>query len=114
MDVDPTNVARAGWAVVLPAAAPPELLAAVQPLIDHRKKGVPPDRCKLLQYRPGEGMKPWLARHSIAPGTVDPRKVPYYVTLVGGPTDIPFDFQYLIDVEYAVGRPPRVRAPRSP
>ena len=104
MDVDPTNVARAGWAVVLPAGAAPELKNAVQPLIDHRKKNVPPDRCKVLEYRPGEGMKKWLARHGVAPGAIDPRKVPYYVTLVGGPADIPFDFQYLLDVEYAVGR----------
>jgi hypothetical protein len=104
MDVDPTNPGRAGWAVVFPAGAAPELKAAVQPLIDHRKKTVPPDRCKVLEYRPGEGMKKWLARHGIAPGTVDPKKVPYYVTLVGGPTEIPFDFQYLLDVEYAVGR----------
>lgn len=104
MDVDPANPARAGWAVVLPAAAPNELKDAVQPLIDHRKKTVPPDRCKVLEYRPGETVKKWLARHGVAPGTVDPRKVPYYVTLVGGPGDIPFDFQYLLDVEYAVGR----------
>ena len=86
MDVDPTNPARAGWAVVLPAGAPPELKAAVQPLIDHRKKTVPPDRCKVLEYRPGEGMKKWLQRHAVAPGSVVPTKVPYYVTLVGGPT----------------------------
>ncbi|MBN9519825.1 hypothetical protein J0H58_15090 [bacterium] len=104
MDVDPTNPARAGWAVVLLAGAVPELAAAVQPLIDHRKRSVPPDRCKVLEYRPGEGMKTWLRRHGIAPGTVDPKKVPYYVTLVGGPAEIPFDFQYLLDVEYAVGR----------
>ena len=104
MDVDPTNPGRAGWAVVLPAGAPPELKAAVQPLIDRRKSVVPPDRCKVLEYRPGETMKKWLARHGVAPGTVTPTKVPYYVTLVGGPADIPFDFQYLLDVEYAVGR----------
>lgn len=104
MDVDPTNPARAGWAIVFPAGAPPELRAAVQPLIDRRRAVVPPDRCKVLEFRPGEGMKKWLQRCGVAPGSVLPTKVPYYVTLVGGPDDIPFDFQYLLDVEYAVGR----------
>jgi hypothetical protein len=104
MDVDPTNPARAGWAVVFAAGASPELRAAVQPLIDRRKAVVPPDRCKILEYRPGEGTRKWLARYGVAPGSVLPTKVPYYVTLVGGPNDIPFDFQYLLDVEYAVGR----------
>ena len=104
MDVDPTNPARAGWAVVLPAGASAQVRAAVQPLIDRRKTVVPPDRCKVLEYRPGETMRKWLARYGVAPGTVIPTKVPYYVTLVGGPTEIPFDFQYLLDVEYAVGR----------
>ena len=104
MDVDPTNPARAGWAIVFPAGASPELRAAVQPLIDRRKIVVPPDRCKVLEYRPGEGMRKWLPRYGVAPASVLPMKVPYYVTLVGGPNDIPYDFQYLLDVEYAVGR----------
>jgi hypothetical protein len=104
MDVDPTNPARAGWAVVFPAGASPELRAAVQPLIDRRKAVAPPDRLKVLEYRPGEGTKKWLQRYGVAPGSVLPTKVPYYVTLVGGPDAIPFDFQYLLDVEYAVGR----------
>ncbi len=104
MDVDPTNPARAGWSVVLPAGAPPELHDAIRPLLERRKATVPPDRCKVLEYRPGEPMKKWLQRYGVAPGSVVPTKVPYYVTLIGGPTDIPFDFQYLLDVEYAVGR----------
>lgn len=104
MDVDPTQPSRAGWAIVLRAGASAELQAAVQPLIDRRKKVVAPDRCKVLEYRPGETMRKWLARHGVAPGSVIPTKVPYYVTLVGGPTEIPFDFQYLLNVEYAVGR----------
>jgi hypothetical protein len=104
MDVNPTQPSRAGWAIVFPAGASAELKAAVQPLIDRRKKMVAPDRCKVLEYKPGETMRKWLARHGVAPGSVIPTKVPYYVTLVGGPTEIPFDFQYLLNVEYAVGR----------
>lgn len=104
MDVDPTNLSRAGWAIVFPFGISAEVKAAVQPLLDRRKSLVPPDRCKVLEYRPGESMKKWLQRQGVAPGSVTPTKAPYYITLVGGPRDIPFDFQYLLDVEYAVGR----------
>lgn len=104
MGVDPTLPSRAGWAIVLPASAAADLKDALQPLVDRRKSVVPPDRCKVLEYRPGETMRKWLARYGVAPGSVVPTKVPYYVTLVGEPTEIPFDFQYLLNVEYAVGR----------
>jgi hypothetical protein len=103
-DVDPTNVSKAGWAVVFARDTPAEVRAALAPLIAHRRKRVPPDRCKELDYQPGEGMKDWLTRHGVYPGNVAPTRVPYYVLLVGDPSAIPFEFQYLLDVEYAVGR----------
>ena len=104
LDVDPTDVARAGWAVVFAPGTPPEVRRALEPLLAHRRNRVPPDRCKVLEYRPGEGLNDWLGRYGSHSGAVVPTKVPYYLMLVGDPSAIPFEFQYLLDVEYAVGR----------
>jgi hypothetical protein len=104
VDIDPTDVARAGWGVVVAPGTPSEVLTALEPLIAHRRSHVLADRCKTLEYRPGENMKDWLKRHGVYPGSVAPTKVPYYLLLIGGPESIPLDFQYLLDIEYAVGR----------
>ena len=104
MDVNPTDVSRAGWGVVFARGATEEVRSALEPLVAHRRRRVPPDRCKVLEYRPGEFLKDWLKRHGVALGSVTPTKVPYYVLLVGTPDAIPFEFQYLLDIEYAVGR----------
>jgi hypothetical protein len=104
MDIDPTDVSRAGWAVVFTPDTPAGVRDALQPLIDHRRTQVPPDRCRELEYTSGSGMKDWLKSYGVYPGSVAPTKIPYYVMLVGDPSGIPFQFQYLLDIEYAVGR----------
>jgi Peptidase family C25 len=103
-DIQPTDVARAGWGIVFAADTPAEVRSALEPLIAHRGSHVPADRCKILEYRAGEALRDWLKRHGVYTGTVAPTKIPYYLTLVGDPSLIPFEFQYLLDIEYAVGR----------
>jgi hypothetical protein len=103
--VRPENPREAGWAVVFHVAEDAAVKEAVQPLVDHRRERIGDDAIvKVLDYRPGETHVEWLARHGVAAGTVVPQAVPYYVLLVGSPARIPFLFQHLLDVEYAVGR----------
>lgn len=107
--VDEKDLAQTGWAVVFPAgegyAAVREALA---PLLSRRKaqagaryrEGYGPNG-----YRPGEGRREFLLRVGAATsGPADPDKFPFYVLLVGSPEEIPFRFQYQLDVQYAVGR----------
>jgi hypothetical protein len=104
IDIDPMDVAQAGWAVVFADSAPAEVREALGPLIRHRQSQIPEDRCKQLNHQADEGVKEWLRRHGVYPGSVAPAKVPYYLLLVGDATAIPFAFQCLLDIEYAVGR----------
>jgi hypothetical protein len=104
MDVDPTDLAQAGWAVVFTPDTPLTVRQALQPLIDHRARQAPPDRHKVLEYRPGETRETWLRQYGAHGADVEPTQVPYFLLLVGGPDTIPFEFQYLLDIDYAVGR----------
>jgi hypothetical protein len=103
-DVDPSKVEQAGWAVVFSTEEGDDVRAALEPLIEHRRRRIGDARTKVLEHRPGEGWADWLARYRTAPGNVEPNKVPYYLLLIGGPDHIPFALQYLLDTEYAVGR----------
>jgi peptidase C25-like protein len=58
----------------------------------------------LPDYRKGEQTRDWYQRNATSPGNLDPGIVPYYLLLIGPPDLIPFEFQYLLGVEYAVGR----------
>jgi hypothetical protein len=111
--IDPKKLDKTGWGVIFPADAPPALFDALRPLLDHRK----PEAGKIFEkfyrefsgalgYQPGDDKLKFLKRLGRAIGQpADPRRgVPYYLLLVGSPVQIPWQFQYDLDVEYAVGR----------
>lgn len=114
--VEATNLAEAGWGIVFAYKADPAIQAAVQPLLDLRRQQAG-RRFKIFAgpdaYRPPETKNQFLTRFGVGAGDVDPslldagdpnKGVPYYLLLVGSPTDIPFHFQYQLSVQFAVGR----------
>lgn len=109
--VNANDLAQAGWGVIF-AEGDPQLAAireALGPLLRLRREqagglyrdaGLSPR----FRYKPGDSKNAWLTRNNASPGVVDPRKVPYYLLIVGDPAHIPYRFQYQLDVAYAVGR----------
>ncbi len=95
--VDPLDLQQAKWGIIFHPDEPQEVRDALAPLVEHRQG-------RVLDYQPGETKDLWLARHGSGPGPVDPEKVPYYLLIVGRPERIPFSFQYMLDVQHAVGR----------
>jgi hypothetical protein len=93
----PANVDEVGWGLIIPPNLPADVRAALDELVAYRQ-GRPPfiyDGVSAYDFR---------KRHGQDFGLVDPDKLPYYLLIVGSPEQIPFDFQYDLDCEHAVGR----------
>ena len=102
-DMDPNKLNESGWGVIFHPDTPQKVRDALEPLIALRRTQA--GECfKALDYKKGEQARDWYARHGISPGNLDPTIVPYYLLLVGPPELIPFEFQYLLGVDYAIGR----------
>jgi hypothetical protein len=105
--VDPGKLAESGWGVIFAHDADPSLRDALRPLLAHRSAEAGSHYREYWRedgYRPQESKTSFLARHKHGPGPPDPERMPYYLLLVGDPKSIPYRFQYLLDVQFAVGR----------
>lgn len=105
---DPDDLSKTGWGVVF---APDEHATAVRealkPLLDHRKAQAGERYREYLGddgYLPEKSFLDFLTRHGAGPGLADPTTVPCYLLLVGSPEQIPYEFQYGLDQQRAVGR----------
>ncbi|HKQ74205.1 MAG TPA: hypothetical protein VJ810_10935, partial [Blastocatellia bacterium] len=104
-DIKLEDVTQAGWAIIFHKDEDQAVKDALAPLIQHRREQIGDDNIvKVLEYSDGDQVIPWLARHKIKFGLVEPEKVLYYILIVGSPDRIPFAFGQALDVVYAVGR----------
>lgn len=106
-EIDPRNLAEAGWGVIFPESRQDELREALAPLLALRKAQaslVSEGRYRELVHRRGESKARFLARYRVGPGPADPDLLPYFLLLAGSPEEMSFRFQYQLDVQYAVGR----------
>lgn len=95
--------AQARWGVILPPNASAGLKSALDVLIRHRASTLrfePP----VFEYEDGLTAAQFLVKHGVARGSGEVEKIPYYLLVVGKPTEIPFRFQFELDSEYATGR----------
>lgn len=105
------DLASAGWGVVFSGRPEDADLVAEQrrllaPLLEHRKAAAGD---LYQEYVDDKGVRnesgaDWLARHGVGAGPADPQDMPFYLLLVGEPQQIPFEFQYRVDLQRAVGR----------
>ncbi len=121
VDGNPLQLQDVGWGVIFAFDDPnaTAIREALAPLLDLRRRQCPgqaPAPGQLGErghyrefsgvdaYRPGQRKNDFLARFKIGPGLVEPRKIPYYLLIVGSPELIPYRFQFELDVQFAVGR----------
>jgi hypothetical protein len=109
--VDPNDLRQTGWGIIFARSDDAHVEAirqALGPLLALRSRQAGPLYREFLGregYLKGWDKSTFLREFGVGSGAVDPEKgVPYYLLIVGNPEAIPYDFQYQLDVQFAVGR----------
>ena len=107
---DPNNLTEMGWAVLFSPSAGPEIQQALEPLLKLRREQSD-GHYRVFQGPDGflpsdEDAYGWLKRYNVtADQPVNPANgIPGYVLIVAPPDEVPFEFQYTMDIQWAVGR----------
>ncbi len=104
---DPTNLAETGWGVLFAPGVSREVEEALSPLLTRRCNQAGEER-----YKAYRGVTAGSARELMLMPEInhqqgsppDPKRLPYYLLMVGDPTRLPYRLQTQLDVQYAVGR----------
>jgi hypothetical protein len=103
------DLAQAGWGVIFAADDPKAdaIRNALEPLLIWRKEQATRRFAHFYQeysLEPGISKSEFLESHNAGAGAADPDDVPYYLLIAASPGRISYQFQYELDVQYAVGR----------
>jgi hypothetical protein len=107
--IDELDPKQAGWGVIFHPNTPQKVRDALQELVHHRRiqcgrdvKGLPVE----FEFDPVMDSSAFEFRLRYGQGhdNVNPDHLPYYLLIVGPPSDISFRFQYNLDAQHAVGR----------
>lgn len=101
--VDPENLAEAGWAVAFGPNVSNEVKEALDPLLRLRQEQAG-ERYRRIDLLPGWTSQDFRAKFELGFGPAEPDVMPYYLLLVGAPSDVSFELQYGLSLQYAVGR----------